>query len=887
MQVAARWLLAWIVLPLLVPEAAWSQSPDGPEEIPGATFRTAPAAGDPLDIVLRYVRDELPGRATALRGGETHTADDFRDLQTKDRFVSQHNGVTHLHLRQQVHGLPVYHANLEAHVARDGSIIALHNRTARIPAGVPPANPVLTAAECLHQAATDLALTASGPLSDLNLGTSETEARFSDSQISLDPIPAKLLYFPHDDGSLRLAWNFILRLPDRRRWLDLNVDASTGRILSQANWIHEAASYRVAGLPLEAPEEGARTLVSGVEDTLASPFGWHDTDGVDGAEFTDTRGNNVVAQTDPDGNDSVGFRPDGGTGLTFDFAADFSQPPDFNQAASVTSLFFLTNVCHDIFYRYGFDEAAGNFQTNNYDRGGSGGDAIVADAQDGLISNNASFATPPDGIPPRMDMGLVFRAALEITSPTAIAGFPPTIPAAFGPAIAGTISGTVVQGTDDTTNGPSPTDCCGALNNSPSVNGNIALIDRGDCDFVVKVKNAQNAGAIAVIMVNNQGDDLVTMSGTDPAITIPSIFIGQSDGQLIKDALSQGVQVRIEGAEIPDTSFDATIVVHEFAHGLTVRLTGGPSTAVGLDGLIPGGMGEGWSDFFAHSLTAKISDTRNTPRLIGQYSLNPAGIRTFPYSSDLGINPLTYDDVRTRTSVHRVGEIWAVALWEVYWNLVEAHGFDPDLYSGTGGNNLAIQLVIDGCKLQPSSPTFLQARDAILQADLVNNGGIHHFSIWQAFAKRGLGLSATAGVNTEDNQVTAAFDVPASLDTADPAADGVPNLIKAAFHMNLIHPTRENLPQPAAAEVGGSFYRAIRFKQLVGGIGTPGIDYHVNGILYEVEVSDDLLAWEKGPEFVEVVSITPDPDGVTETVIVRGLQSHPFFRVRVTRTTTP
>ena len=148
-------------------------------------------------------------------------------------------------------------------------------------------------------------------------------------------------------------------------------------------------------------------------------------------------------------------------------------------------------------------------------------------------------------------------------------------------------------------------------------------------------------------------------------------------------------------------------------------------------------------------------------------------------------------------------------------------------------------------------------------------------------------MSATAGVNANDNQVTAAFDVPPSLDTAEPADDGIPNLLKAAFHMNLAAPTRENLPQATTTMIGETSAHGIQFKQLSGGVGTPGIDYHVNGINYVVEVSNDLVTWDSGPTFVEMVSSTPDPDGITDTVIVRALQAHTFFRVRVSRTATP
>ena len=113
-------------------------------------------------------------------------------------------------------------------------------------------------------------------------------------------------------------------------------------------------------------------------------------------------------------------------------------------------------------------------------------------------------------------------------------------------------------------------------------------------------------------------------------------------------------------------------------------------------------------------------------------------------------------------SPHLVGSIWAQALWEVYWNLVAKHGFDADLYQGTGGNNLALQLVIDGLKLQPCNPGFVQGRDAILLADQVNNSGDNQCEIWAGFAKRGLGVGADSGSVFQLGDETESFDVPAS-----------------------------------------------------------------------------------------------------------------------------
>ena len=109
---------------------------------------------------------------------------------------------------------------------------------------------------------------------------------------------------------------------------------------------------------------------------------------------------------------------------------------------------------------------------------------------------------------------------------------------------------------------------------------------------------------------------------------------------------------------------------------------------------------------------------------------------------------------------HGVGTVWATAVWDMYWNLTNDQGFDADLYNGTGGNNVAIQLVVDGLKLQPCSPTFLDARDAILTADQANNGGANECLIWSAFAGRGMGFSADDGGGSNSLSVTEAFDLP-------------------------------------------------------------------------------------------------------------------------------
>lgn len=125
--------------------------------------------------------------------------------------------------------------------------------------------------------------------------------------------------------------------------------------------------------------------------------------------------------------------------------------------------------------------------------------------------------------------------ALLINSPAAIAGAQEVGFAQFGPAVpkAG-VTGNLVLVNDGT---GTTTDACEALTNGAAVSGKIALIDRGTCNFTVKVKNAQNAGAIAAVIVNNQVDPLrlpINMSGVDATITIPTYSITQALGTTIE-----------------------------------------------------------------------------------------------------------------------------------------------------------------------------------------------------------------------------------------------------------------------------------------------------------------------------------------------------------------
>lgn len=230
-----------------------------------------------------------------------------------------------------------------------------------------------------------------------------------------------------------------------------------------------------------------------------------------------------------------------------------------------------------------------------------------------------------------------------------------------------------------------------------------------------------------------------------------------------------------------DGSLDQEVVFHELTHGTSDRLLGG---GVGISALQTGGMGEGWSDFYAMSLLSQSEDDVNGNYATGGYvtdnfyGLNQNyyfGIRRYPYSTDLSKNPLTFKDIDpTQASahagipinpviggggadeVHNQGEVWCSALWEVRANLVGKLGW-------AAGNELALQLVTDGLKLAPANATFLEARDAIIQADTVATGGSAYEEIWLGFAKRGMGYSATCPTSDTTVGVEEAFDLPADI----------------------------------------------------------------------------------------------------------------------------
>ena len=591
---------------------------------------------------------------------------------------SEPSGLLYAYPQQLQAGIPVY--NQIATLVFKGGQLAHHAGSfiAAKTFASQPATPTVTAATAVTTAlASTKAKTTEQPTATSAANGIEQQQMFAAAGVARRPIEVHLVWAT-DKGMPRLAWNVNVDLLAKPDWLNIRVDAATGQVLGQDNWTVEEkavrpaalsgaahgavanpatqplarskgllaspkstqavaqASYTVVTFPGERPDVTTPTtdtnpwLRAGAGNNAAT-YGWH-FDGT--TNYTITRGNNVAAYDDAANTNAPGnYAPSQTTPtLSFGYVADFTAAPNTatNRNAAVTNLFYWNNLMHDVFYQYGFTEAAGNFQKDNIGRGGVGNDHVLAEAQDGGGTNNANFATPADGTSGRMQMYL-----FNLTTP------------------------------------------------------------------------------------GRDGD------------------------------------------------FDSGVMSHEYGHGISHRLTGGPANASCLGNVERGD--EGWSDYFGLMMTTNWATAQLTDgakaRPVGTYVLGQSptagGIRRYPYSTSLSINPLTYADLTASPEVHDIGEIWCATLWDLTWALIQQQGtIEPNLYNSvsTGGNAIALQLVLQGLKLQPCQPGFLDSRDAILAADNMLYGGQYDCLIKNVFARRGMGTSAVEGSATSTSDQVAAFD---------------------------------------------------------------------------------------------------------------------------------
>ncbi|ORX69030.1 hypothetical protein DL89DRAFT_284380 [Linderina pennispora] len=515
-----------------------------------------------------------------------------QNIKVTDAYTDARSGITHVYVRQTSGGVDVANGLANVNVDSKGRIISSSQSFASADAlsKVKRSNGSLVARASddaslknAFKSLNDYVKTAVSD-SDLSKITVASTASLvgGDPQFTISNVPqksavdgsatAKKALIQKADGSLAHVWEITLQQADH--WWSAHVNQDTGSVEAINDWVSHAESYNVYPRNVNDPLEGSRSIVSSPANTNASPKGW--------VTGTTTTGNNVWAQNNPTGGSTWknNYRPNSSNGA-FNFPLDLTKAPSSYIDSAITQLFYTVNTMHDLSFLYGFTEAAGNFQDVNYSGSGVGGDYVVAFAQDGSGTNNANFATPPDG-----QNGVMRMYTWTQTNP------------------------------------------------------------------------------------NRDGD------------------------------------------------FEQDIVAHEFTHGISNRLTGGPSNTNCLNDGEAGGMGEGWSDTVANLMRLKSGDTRSRDLLLGQYVYGQ-GIRNYPYSTSTSTNPSTYGylDDPNYQEVHAIGEVWAG---------------DP-----------------------PCNPTFIDARDAIIQAEQNLTGGKNNCAIWNGFAKRGLGVNASSdsSSHTEDYTV--------------------------------------------------------------------------------------------------------------------------------------
>ncbi|MEQ1438781.1 M36 family metallopeptidase [Fontimonas sp. SYSU GA230001] len=468
---------------------------------------------------------------------------------------------------------------------------------------------------------------------------------------------------------------------------------------------------------------------------------------------------------------------------TFDYPIGADEDPSTASAqnAAVVNLFYMNNWLHDWWYNHGFDEAAGNAQTDNYGRGGADGDPILAQGQDGSGRNNANMATPRDGSSPVMQqylfdgllVGEVRQTAPVDSGPLKFAA------AAFGPT-SYDLDGSLVLATED--EGVAAADGCGeAAPNpglplpppsvpampDPALTGNIALIHRGNCNFTTKAQHALASGAVAMIVINNSDGDPISMgngdipvnagaSPTDPIYQIPAVMIRKADGEALKAQLAAGAAVTMHLQRNPSTDIDGTldnqIIAHEYFHYVHHRLTDSSNQQSGA-------MSEGWGDIDAFMLSARADDRQVAGNNAWQGAYGLAwyvsnnffsGIRRAPYSTDFAKNAFTLKHLSdgeptpdggpgtSNSEVHNAGEIWANMVWECYAGLLN----DPRHSFGEAQRRMK-DYIIGGLKMTPADATYTEARDAVLSVALATDFEDYR-RCSDGFAKRGNGLNAVA-----------------------------------------------------------------------------------------------------------------------------------------------
>jgi uncharacterized protein (TIGR03437 family) len=356
----------------------------------------AGAPDEPLALARNYLR----GQAALFPFSEN----DLAGLRTVA--TSRSSGLTFLTLSQTVNGIPVFGGNVR--IAFDAGGAVLHAGVDDVMPGLAvDTRPQLQPADAARRALEWLKVAATGgPLAGLPSSRAGRSMYAHPEGAAFGPIAVELSVFPLTESSARLAYRVFAG--SRRGRFEMLFDAADGRLLYAADLVRQAGQARVWR---ESPIKGPRESVN-LPDSWLPP----------GA--TITSGNNTDTYLDVDGDDEPdlydientnegrAFSPAG----VFDFPAgegSTGQDPGEFRAAAVTSAFYFVNVAHDYFQGLGFDELSGNYQADNFGRGGEENDAVLTHVQDLAIFGGARSLPAPEGLSAVIELGIAPQGTIQ------------------------------------------------------------------------------------------------------------------------------------------------------------------------------------------------------------------------------------------------------------------------------------------------------------------------------------------------------------------------------------------------------------------------------------------------------------------------------------------
>jgi extracellular elastinolytic metalloproteinase len=240
-------------------------------------------------------------------------------------------------------------------------------------------------------------------------------------------------------------------------------------------------------------------------------------------------------------------------------------------------------------------------------------------------------------------------------------------------------------------------------------------------------------------------------TGGDPvdARAWPEAVEGTANMLTLEDGTPPVMNMGLVTSTQRHTALDSSVVFHEFMHGVTNRLVGGPKDDASLESPQSGGMGEGWSDWIA----CTINDTD----VVGAWVVDDAaGIRKAPYDENYP-SVATFADIGPGAidEVHDMGEIWAATLLSLNRRITPV---------------LCARLVVDALRLSAANPSFLNMRDDLIEAARLLDAagklgaafGEVEGAIWEVFSRYGMGPGATC-IGAQLQGIAADFSVPAPV----------------------------------------------------------------------------------------------------------------------------